>query len=105
MCCPYDDDLGIKVRCLGQQIVYYDRKCPSSYICENESDLACPDGICVSNEIYCHLLPKCPSENPYRCQNNECVSEFNACKDNKLVGIKCHCVLIILVKILALNKI
>jgi len=75
-----------KVRCLGQAIVTYDHQCPSSFTCPNEEDVACPDGTCVSNEIYCAALPKCPEETPYRCQNNQCVTDYSQCSQSIACG-------------------
>ena len=75
-----------KVRCLGQAIVHFDNECPSSYTCNNEEDVACPDGTCVSNEIFCSALPKCPEETPYRCQNNQCASEYSQCSQSVACG-------------------
>ena len=75
-----------KVRCVGQKIVTADNLCPSSFVCEKKDDVACPDGSCVSNEIYCRALPQCTSEAPYRCQNNICSTEFIKCTESTSCG-------------------
>ncbi len=82
---------GLSQRCIGQQIVTSATLCPSSITCSTESEVVCPSGDCVSNEIYCPTLNKCNDNYPYLCQNNACAEKFEncppsiSCGENKLL--------------------
>ena len=81
--CPYN-----KYRCIGQSIVDSAELCPSTYSCENEDYVVCPDGTCVSNEIYCKTLNRCFGEFSYRCQNNVCAVNYESCNQGVACGQK-----------------
>ena len=66
-------------RCIGQQIVTSATLCPSTITCSSESEVVCPTGECVSNEIYCPALNKCNNDYPYLCQNNVCAKDYDSC--------------------------
>ena len=70
-----------KTRCLGQDTVNRDSPhlCPSTFTCTNADDVVCPDGTCVSNEIYCKSLKKCTGNYQYLCSNNACASSYDYC--------------------------
>ena len=70
---------GIQNRCIGQQLVDMASLCPSSITCSSEDKVVCPNGECVSNEIYCPALNKCNANYPYLCQNNICAESFETC--------------------------
>ena len=78
-------------RCIGQQIVTSATLCPSTITCSSESEVVCPTGECVSNEIYCPALNKCNNDYPYLCQNNVCAKDYDkcppsiSCGENKLL--------------------
>ena len=75
------------LRCIGQEIVSKDSaaSCPSVTVCTNEDDVVCPDNTCVSNEIYCSALKRCPTNYPYLCSNNLCASDYKSCSS----GVSC----------------
>ena len=77
-----------KVRCIGQEIVDSAEDCPSTYTCDNENDFVCPDGTCVKNEVFCPKNPKCATEFPYRCQNNQCSLDYKSCSPAVACGHK-----------------
>ena len=80
--CVVTDELETgKSRCLGQDTVERNspQLCSSSFTCTNEDDVVCPDGTCVSNEIYCKALKKCTGNFKYLCANNACSEGYEYC--------------------------
>ena len=71
----------LKTRCIGQEIVELvsPESCPSPISCANEDDVVCPDGTCVTNEIYCGALKKCTGNFQYLCSINTCVDRYESC--------------------------
>ncbi len=87
--CPESEKSeGNQIRCRDQTITTEANKCPSTIYCANKDDVVCPDGTCVSNEIYCSALRKCPSNSPYLCNNNKCAIDHNDCLSNVSCGHK-----------------
>ena len=91
----YDDCIvsevreGKDIRCVGQQLVTNIKDCPSTITCKQETDVVCPDGTCVENEIYCPALTECnDGKLPYLCQNNKCAADFDSCKPDVICGHK-----------------
>jgi len=91
----YDDCMvsevreGTDIRCVGQQLVTSIKDCPNTITCEKETDVVCPDGTCVENEIYCPALTKCNDDKlPYLCQNNNCAADFDSCPPGITCGHK-----------------
>ena len=80
-CVETEKLLSGKSRCLGQEMVNrdYPQLCPSTFTCTNKDDVVCPDGTCVSNEIYCKALKKCTGSYKYLCSNNGCAASFDYC--------------------------
>ena len=81
LCVETEKLLSGKSRCLGQEMVNrdYPQLCPSTFTCTNKDDVVCPDGTCVSNEIYCKALKKCTGSYKYLCSNNGCAASFDYC--------------------------
>lgn len=48
-----------EVQCVDQSCGADQRKCPTTITCTNPSQVVCPDGTCIDNEIKCSALPKC----------------------------------------------
>ena len=77
-----------KYRCISQEIVSDPETCPSTFTCPNEDDVACPNGVCVSNEIKCDPVTKCTGDASYLCQNNMCSFSYEDCTQAVSCGRK-----------------
>ncbi len=74
-----------EIRCIGQELVKNISDCSSTTTCSKETDVVCPDGTCVENEIFCPPVKECTDERfPYLCENNHCAKDFSSC--NKTVA-------------------
>ena len=49
-------------------------------LAKNPDDFICPDGTCVSNEIYCSELKTYPDETPYLCIDYSCATNPESCQ-------------------------
>ena len=82
-------------RCPDGSCLHASIKCPAESGCSVDAPIKCADGTCIKNngKEACPI-PKCPSSQPYRCENGLCVttksacpSEFKHSEDNKKLVI------------------
>ena len=75
-------------RCVGQHLVNSFLLCPSTFTCEKENEVVCPDLECVENEIMCKGIEvQCNADDkPYLCQNLVCAADYKNCPETMACG-------------------
>ena len=75
--------------CHADQFLSDTKYCSSTTTCKNSTEVVCPGGICIENEIFCPPLTEFADEKlSYLFQNNKCDEEFFSCTNNTVFGHK-----------------
>ena len=72
--CPNSIETPLdKIRCFDQQVTKYDYECAHTITYPDKNQVACSDGTCFENEVFCEPIREYPYYYPHLYSNNICV--------------------------------